>query len=297
MARLRAPRDPDPESFIENLVSMVRTNVTWAKFIDICRETKVGAYRSRVTDLKAALLRNVGGVHVSRRMARLDVWRAVTLFLQLARDNLHLPGDYPRYLGVFIHGANVDAYVPHGCVTICLTLPTTRRPHQLDSILRVGQSIRKEKPNQLRMRIDRLGLIEAFRDAGDGHPDGHRYRLVHYRDWGCLGSVLATEAPGHQNACIACPVSRDDWKRYGFDTQAERSLGYYDTPLRSFLDLFESPLDVRYDVSHGVKDVVINMGLHGMDLWLQDHNPALVPELRSIFKAHTKKKEYVPPFD
>ena len=118
MARLRAPRDPDPESIIENLVSMVRTKVTWAKFIDICREKKVGAYRSRVTDWKAALLRNVGGVHVSRRMARLDVWRAVTLFLQLAsRDNLHLPGDYPRYLGVFIDGANVDAYVPHGCVS------------------------------------------------------------------------------------------------------------------------------------------------------------------------------------
>ena len=43
MARLRAPRDPDPESIIENLVSMVRTKVTWAKFIDICREKKVGA--------------------------------------------------------------------------------------------------------------------------------------------------------------------------------------------------------------------------------------------------------------
>ena len=50
-------------------------------------------------------------------------------------------------------------------------------------------------------------------------------------------------------------------------------------------------IDVGYDVCHCVKDVVINMGLHGMDLWLQDHNPALVPELRSIFKAHTKKKK------
>ena len=147
------------------------------------------------------------------------------------------------------------------------------------------------------MRIDRLELIEVLKDARDGHLDGHRYRLVHYPDWGCLGSVLAAEAPGHQNACIACPVSRDDWKRYGFDTQAERSLGYYDTPLRSFLDLFESPLDVGYDVSHCVKDVVISMGLHGMDLWLQDHNPALVPELRSVFKAHTKGNKYVPPFD
>ena len=44
MARLKAPRDPDPESIIENLVSVVRTKVTWAKFIDICREKKVGAY-------------------------------------------------------------------------------------------------------------------------------------------------------------------------------------------------------------------------------------------------------------
>ena len=187
---------------------MVRTKVTWAKFINICREKKVGANRSRVTDLKAALLRNVGGVHVSRRMACLEVWRAVTLFLQLANcDNLHLPGDYPRYLGVFIDGANVDAYVPHGFVSICLTLPTTRRPHQLNSILCVGQYIGKDNPNQLRMRFDRLGLIEVPKDARDGHLDGHRYRLVHYPAWGCLGSVLATEAPGHQNACIACPVS------------------------------------------------------------------------------------------
>ena len=71
MARLRAPRDPDPESIIGNLVSMVRTKVTLATFLDICREKKVGAYRSRVTDLKAALLRNVGGVRGSRRMASL----------------------------------------------------------------------------------------------------------------------------------------------------------------------------------------------------------------------------------
>ena len=51
-------------------------------------------------DLNAELLRNVGGVHVSTRMSRLDVWRAVTLFLQLShRENLHLPGDYPVLLG------------------------------------------------------------------------------------------------------------------------------------------------------------------------------------------------------
>ena len=181
-------------------------------------------------------------------------------------------------------------YVPHGCVSICLTLPTTRRSHQLDSILRVGQYIGKKNPNQLRMRIDCLGLIEVLKDARDGHLDGNRYRLVHYPDWNCLGSVLATEAPGHQNACIACPVSCDDCKRYGFDTQAERSLRYHDIPLRSFLDLLESLLHVGYHVSHCVKDVVINMGLHGMNFRLQDHNPALVPELRSIFMAHTKEK-------
>ena len=85
MARLRATRDPDPESIIENLISMVRTKVTWATFIDICRETKIGAYRSRVTDLKAASLRNVGGVNVSRHMARLDVWRAVTLICAIGQ--------------------------------------------------------------------------------------------------------------------------------------------------------------------------------------------------------------------
>ena len=46
MARLRAARDPDPESIIENFVAMVRTKVTWAKFTEIGRERKVGAYRS-----------------------------------------------------------------------------------------------------------------------------------------------------------------------------------------------------------------------------------------------------------
>ena len=75
------------------------------------------------------------------------------------------------------------------------------------------------------------------------------------------------------------------------------SLGYYDTPLRFSLALFKSPLEAGYDVSHCGKDVVINMGLHGINLWLQDHDPALVPELTSIIKAHTRKKKYVALFD
>ena len=73
--------------------------VTWAKFIDICKEKSIGAYRGRVTKLKEELVNNVDGVYLSTRMVQLDSWRAVALYLQLAhRDRLHLPGDYPRYV-------------------------------------------------------------------------------------------------------------------------------------------------------------------------------------------------------
>ena len=76
---------------------MVRTKVTCAKFNDFCKEKSIGAYRGRVTKLKEEMVNNVGGVHLSTRMARLDSWRAVALYLQLAnRDRLHLPGEYPR---------------------------------------------------------------------------------------------------------------------------------------------------------------------------------------------------------
>ena len=234
---------------MENLLSMVRTKVTWAKFIDVCKEKSIGAYRGRVTKLKEELVNNVGGVHLSTRMARLDSWRAVALYLQLAnRDRLHLPGDYPRYLGVFIDGAKVHAYEPLGCVSICLTLPFTRRPHQLDSILRVGQYIGKENPNQLHLRIDRLGLVEVLKAARDGELDGHRYRIVHYPDWGCLGELLTLEQPGHANACV-CPVPRKDWKLFGYDPQPERPLSFFPTPLADYFEIFESDLDVGYDVS------------------------------------------------
>ena len=137
----------------------------------------------RITKLKEELVNNVSGVHVSTRMPRLDSWRAVALYLQLAnRNRLHLPGDYPRYLGVFIDRAKVDAYEPLGCVSFCLTLPLTGRPNQLDSILWVGQYIGKENPYQLPLRIDRLGLVEVLKAARDGELDGHRYRIAQYPD-------------------------------------------------------------------------------------------------------------------
>ena len=64
---------------MENLLSMVRTKVTWAKFIDVYKDKSIGAYRGRVTKLKEE-----DGVHLSTRKAWLDSWQAVSLYLQLA---------------------------------------------------------------------------------------------------------------------------------------------------------------------------------------------------------------------
>ena len=76
-----------------------REKMTWAKFIGICREKSIGAYRGRVTKLKEELVNNVDGVHLSTRKVQLDSWQAVALYLHLAnRDRLHLPGDYRHYL-------------------------------------------------------------------------------------------------------------------------------------------------------------------------------------------------------
>ena len=46
--------------------------VTWAKFIDICKEKSIGVYRGRVTKLKEELVNNVDGVHLSTRKVQLD---------------------------------------------------------------------------------------------------------------------------------------------------------------------------------------------------------------------------------
>ena len=58
--------------------------VTWAKFIDICKEKSIGGYRGRVAKLKEELVNKVDGVHLSTRKVQLDSWRAVALYLQLA---------------------------------------------------------------------------------------------------------------------------------------------------------------------------------------------------------------------
>ena len=118
------PKTVPSEKVVENLLSMIRTKVTWAKFIDLCKEKSIGAYRGRLTKLKEELVNNIQRVRLSTRMARPDSWQAVALYLQLANiDRLHRPGDYPRYLGVFIDGAKVDAYELLACVSIRPTLP------------------------------------------------------------------------------------------------------------------------------------------------------------------------------
>ena len=95
--------------------------------------------------------------------------------------------------------------------------------------------------------------------------------IVHYPVWGCLGELLTLEQPGHPNACV-CPVPGEDWKLFGYNPQPERPLSFFPTPLADYFQIFESDLDVGYDVSHCTKEVVVNMGLHGIDVWLQDQH-------------------------
>ena len=116
-----------------------------------------------------------------------------------------------------------------------------------------------------------LGLVEVLKAARDGELDGQRYRIVHYPDWGCLGELLTLEQPGHPNACV-CPVPGEDWKLFGYNPQPERPLSFFPTPLADYFQIFESDLDVGYDVSHCTKEVVVNMGLHGIDFSLQDQH-------------------------
>ena len=116
-----------------------------------------------------------------------------------------------------------------------------------------------------------LGLVEVLKAARDGELDGHRYRIVHYPDWGCLGELLTLKQPGHPNAGV-CPVPGEDWKLFGYNPQPERPLSFFPTPLADYFQIFESDLDVGYNVSHCTKEVVVNVGLHGIDLWLQDQH-------------------------
>ena len=82
------------------------------------------------------------------------------VFGQCKRDGLHHPGNYPKYLGVFIDGCQVDAkYGSDGVVMVALTLPTTRCPHQLGSILRLGFWKGKEDT----FRLCTSSNISAFR--------------------------------------------------------------------------------------------------------------------------------------
>ena len=102
-----------------------------------------------------------------------------------------------------------------------------------------------------------------------------------------------------------CPLPREDWKLFGYNPEPERPWSFFSTPLADSFEIFESDLDVGYDVSHCTKGVVINMGLYGIDLWLQDQHakhPGLVPagliqQFRAICKKHTKDSPYVPPLE
>ena len=88
---------------------------------------------------------------------------------------------------------------------------------------------------------------------------------------GCLGELLTLEQPGHPNACV-CPVPGEDWKLFRYNPQPERPLSFFPSPLVDYFQIFESDSDVGYDVSHCTKEVVVNMGLRGIDLWLQDQH-------------------------
>ena len=110
-----------------------------------------------------------------------------------------------------------------------------------------------------------LRLVEVLKAARDDELDGHRFCIVHYPNWGYFGGLLTLEQPGHPNACV-CPVPGEDWKLFGYNPQPERPLSFFPTPLADYFQIFESDLDVGYDVSHCTKEVVVNIGLHGIDL-------------------------------
>ena len=67
-------------------------------------------------------------------------------------------------------------------------------------------------------------------------------------------------------------ANRDRLHLPGDNPQPERPLFFFPTPLADYFQIFESDPDVGYDLSHCTKEVVVNMGLHGIDLWLQDQH-------------------------
>ena len=69
-----------------------------------------------------------------------------------------------------------------------------------------------------------------------------------------------------------CPLPGKNLKLFGYNPQPEQPLSFFPTPPADYFQLPESDLDVGYDVSHCTKEVPVNMGLHGIDLLLQDQH-------------------------
>ena len=141
--RQRAEKNPPPEVIVRSLLAKHAGKSTWKQFIDtkqdISDDQHLGIYRNKVTRLAKSLRANVGGVVFTRRSSRLDPWKAIPLYLQIAnRNHLHHEGTYKRSINIFIDGCEVACYKPAGVVTLSLTLPTLRVPHQVSAVLHLS---------------------------------------------------------------------------------------------------------------------------------------------------------------
>ena len=307
--RQRAEKNPPPEVIVRSLLAKHAGKSTWKQFIDtkqdISDDQHLGIYRNKVTRLAKSLRANVGGVVFTRRSSRLDPWKAIPLYLQIAnRDHLHHEGTYKRSINIFIDGCEVACYKPAGVVTLSLTLPTLRVPHQVSAVLRLCHWMGTEEPNELKLRLRNLKLKEVLTDAQKGAFDGHRYRITMNLDWSLLTKILCWEQSGHEKACWACVALRRHWMYCDYMKQPQRPLeSFFGGVLGFFLSLFETIDDIIYDVVHCLALVLRNMLLHALDIWVQDMSakyphlvdPGLLGRLRDVYNKHLERCPYRPP--
>ena len=256
----------------------------------------VGVYRNRVTKLWSELLDNVGGLCTTARGAFLNPWVTIPLLIMIAfRDGLFHCGVYKPSLAIFLDAANFQPYNKKKVQLIAISLPQVRRPHEQSLIHRMGRWLGPDNPNDWHRIMDDWDLISVLEHAKFSGFFGHPMRIVFSPDWKCLCTVLNWWGPSHPHACPECWGLRDDWKRPGHHEPCKRLLKHFRTPLAKFLALFESPLDIVYDVLHCVALVLCHWVLHGLVLWSRER-PALNLEGRLVTLYRSRLNgSYKPP--
>jgi hypothetical protein len=127
--------------------------------------------------------------------------------------------------------------------------------------------------------------------------EGQALGLTFSPDWGCLRAVLRWYHPGAEYGCTDCWKRRRDWKQPGLPPAPMRKLKDYDTPLHEFLLLFDSELDVVYDVAHCCALVVTHNVCHALYWWCVDMEgvrPDLLPRLLGVYARHMTAHPFHP---